>query len=129
MDVLDVRQFEAIRRSMLRSFGRMSSRDAKGFIIDLDRALEGAGLGGLTVKWRGGDDGLFTATGQFDGDPAAWPARMLAALEDLGYEDSAATVDVSSGAVHISFATWAPEIGLATVRIDAQPSAGDIRAR
>lgn len=121
MKPVNAEQFESVRRSMLRNVGRMTSENAQGFIIDLANALEEAGLDPASAKWRGGDDGLFTATGRFDGAPSDWSALMLVALDDLAYVDGCvATVDVSSDAVRVQFATWAPEIGLATVRIDAQ---------
>jgi hypothetical protein len=128
---VDTKEFEAVRRSMLLAFGRMTSRAARGFIIDLQNAIEDAGLDPTTVKWRGGDDALFTATGYFGETPSAWAALMLVALDDLAYADGGiATVDVSSDSVRVQFATWAPTIGLATVRMDAQPrSPGVIHAR
>lgn len=108
---------------MLRAFGRMTSGDAEGFIIDLQNAVEDAGLDPTPVKWHDGDDALFTATGQFHETPSAWAALMLVTLDDLAYRDGGiATVDVSSDSVRVQFATWAPTIGLATVRIDASPS-------
>lgn len=131
MKPVDTEQFEAVRRSMLRAFGRMTSGNAKGFIIDLQNAIEDAGLDPTTVKWRGGDDALFTATGQFDKTPSARAAFKLVTLDDLAYRDGGiATIDVSSDSVRVQFATWAPTIGLATVRIDARPkSPGVIDAR
>lgn len=121
MKPVNAEQFETVRRSMLRNLGRMTSGNAQGFIIDLSNALEKAGLDPTTAKWRGGDDGLFTATGRFDDTPSDWSALMLVALDDLAYVDGCiATVDVSSDSVRVQFATWAPTIGLATVRIDAQ---------
>jgi hypothetical protein len=122
MQPIDAEQFESVRRSMLRRFGRMSSRDAKGFIVTLDYYLEGAGsLDDLSVKWRGEDDGLFTAAGRFSGDAAPAATRLLAALDEVAYggDQAVATSSVTEGQVHVSFATWDPEIGLATVRIKA----------
>jgi hypothetical protein len=121
MKMMDARQFEAVRGSMLHRLGRISSSTAQGLIIDLQMAVERAGLIAAKVKWRGGDDGMFTATGQFDGEPSQWATGALAALDrDLLYDDGAATIDLSSAGVHISLATWAPDLGLATVQIDAK---------
>jgi hypothetical protein len=72
MKLLDARQFETVRKSMLRDFDRISSNSAHGFIINLREALERAGLIKSKVKWRGGDDGLFSATGLFAGEPTDW---------------------------------------------------------
>lgn len=129
MKLLDAREFEIVRKSMLRRYGRMSSRSAHGFMIDLDEAFDRAGLIKPKRKWRGDDDGLFTATGMFEGKPADWAKVALAHLEDMmAYgDDVAATIDVSPRAVRISLATWAATIGLATVRIDARRAdPGDI---
>lgn len=119
---IDEPQFEAARRSMLRQVGRMTSQNAEGFVIDLDYALEGdAGLEDVSIKWRGGDDGLFTAAGRFAGDAATAATRLLAALDDVAYgvDQAIATSSVTDGRVLVSFATWSPGIGLATVRIEA----------
>lgn len=124
MKPVDAEQFETVRGSMLRRFGRMSSRSAKGFIVTLDYYLEGdAGLDDLSVKWRGDDDGLFAAAGRFAGDAASAAIRLLAALDEVAFGDQAvATSTVTEGQVQVSFATWDPEIGLATVRIEAVAS-------
>lgn len=128
METMDTREFETVRRSMLARFGRISSNTAHGLIIDLQLALERAGLARPKIKWRGGDDGLFTATGEFDGQPEEWATKALAALDyDLLYEDGVVTLDVSPATVHITVATWAPDLGLATVQIDAlRLTSGDI---
>jgi hypothetical protein len=129
MKLMDARQFEILRKSMLRDFGRISSGDAHGFIIDLDVALERSGLKKPAIKWRGGDDGLFTATGKFEGQPTDSATLALEHLDDtVAYgDDVAVTLDVSPDAVHISLATWTPVIGLATIRIDVQRAdSGDI---
>jgi hypothetical protein len=98
MRVLDAGEFESTRRSGLRSFGRVSSRTAKGFIIELGQPLESAGLGETTVKWRGGDDGLFTVTGRFDGEPGGWTALVLAVAESCpGHGRSPTTASRSTG--------------------------------
>ncbi|MEX1171666.1 MAG: hypothetical protein WEG56_03530 [Chloroflexota bacterium] len=122
MVVIDEPQFEVVRRSMLRQLGRMSSQNAKGFVIELDYVLEGdAGLADVSIKWRGGDDGLFTAAGQFAGDAASAATRLLAALIDVAYavDQAIATSSVTDDRVLVSFATWSPGIGVATVRIEA----------
>ena len=121
MQTVDAARFETVRRSMLRQFGRISSRNAHGFIINLQVALDRAGMIKPEIKWRGGDDGLFTAAGQFEGEPKDWASVALAELDDeLTYEGAGVvSVDMSSAQVQISFATWDSEIGLATVRIDA----------
>lgn len=119
METMNARQFETVRRSMLDRFGRISSNTADGLIVDLQLALERAGLAKPKIKWRGGDDGLFTATGQFEGEPVEWATKALAALDYELYVDGVATLDMSPATVHISVATWAPDLGLATVQIDA----------
>lgn len=128
MEPVDAEQFESVRRSMLRTYGRMTYDNAQGFIIDLQNAIEDAGLDPTTAAWRGGEDALFIATGQFDEAPSDWSALMLAMLDVLAYRHGRiATVEVSSDAVRVLFATWAPKIGLATVQIDAVPKPpGDI---
>ncbi len=99
----------------------MSSRYAKDFIITLDHYLESeARLEGLSSKWRGNDDGLFTVAGRFSGDAASAATRLLAALDEVAFGDQAvATSSVTEERVRVSFATWDPEDGLATVRIEA----------
>ena len=118
---------------MLRRFGRMTSDDARGFVIDLDAALERAGLTRARVTWRGGDDGLFTVNAQASGPAEGAVLALLDELDDVAYGGDAcgATVTVAAGGAHVHFATWSPRIGLATVRIDVTDdrSTGDIAAR
>ena len=121
MKMTNAREFETERKLALARLGRISSSTAHGFIIDLQLALDRAGLTHSTIKWRGGEDGLFTATGRFDGESSEWATKALAALDYELYDDGVATVELSPAAVHISAATWAPELGLATVLIDAEP--------
>ena len=135
MKDIDNERFERLRRSKLREFGRMTSSDADGFIINLDHALETiARLGAVRCKWRGEEDGLFTATGTFQGDSSQVAGRIRLSFDDLAYgpDQAVATMSVSAGHVSASFATWADRIGLATVRLDAvqlDTASGDIPER
>lgn len=113
----------------------MTSGDAHGFIINLDHALETIGrLEQLRCKWRGEEDGLYTAVGAFHGDASQAARRILASFDDLAYgpDQGLATLDVTAGRVNASFATWTEQIGLATVRLDAvklDTDSGDIAGR
>jgi hypothetical protein len=116
---------------MLRAFGRLSSRGAKGFILELDSALENqAGLDALRIAWRGGDDALFAATGRFAGSADEAAQQVLAALDYVAFDpaQTVATVSIGGANVHVSFACWDADIGLATVQLDvtSQIVSGDI---
>ena len=79
-------EFEKLREAMLQRYLRITSRSADGFIIDLGNALEKAGLDKVKVRWRGGEDGLFTATGEFEGNVENALAVVLGELDDVAYQ-------------------------------------------
>jgi hypothetical protein len=59
------------------------------------------------------------ATGAFDGDPAAVAAGVLAVLgEEVAYDEAIAAVTASPDSVHVSFLTWATDLGVASVCVD-----------
>jgi hypothetical protein len=120
---VDATELEARRRSLLAELGRIRSSDAKGFLVDLNHFLEEAGLTNVKARWRGDDPCAFTATGEFQGDSADVEAGLLIALgDDVAYDEAIAAVTTSSDGVHVSFLTWATELGVASVCIDLSRS-------
>jgi hypothetical protein len=116
---VDATELEVRRRSLLAELGRIRSSNAKGFLADLDRFIAEAGITKLETRWRGDDRCAFMATGAFDGDPAAVAAGVLAVLgEEVAYDEAIAAVTASPDSVHVSFLTWATDLGVASVCVD-----------
>lgn len=116
---MDARAFESLRQARLREYGWIMPDDAQGLVSDLGDAFEDAGFAGIRVEWRG--NGTFFAGGDVaPGGPDRFGA-LLAALVRASYgpDRCAATGANEDGRVVISFATWTPEIGVATVRVEA----------
>lgn len=127
MKLVDEVAFAETRRMALKEQGGVTPSNAEGFLLDLDYALEGAGLLDLKVSGGGGDDCGFTAVGQFAGNPEETAREIVALLaEKVTYGDGreAATVSSSAGHLRVSFLTWAPEIGVATVCIELTAAPG-----
>ena len=119
--------FDETRRIALKAVGRITSSNAKGFLLDLDHALDGAGILGLKVRWRGDEDCGFTVEGRFAGDPDVTARDIVAALaENVSYGDGrdAATVRTSADSVQVSFHTWNADTGMATVCIEITADTG-----
>jgi hypothetical protein len=125
--LVDEVAFAEIRRVALKAVGRITSSNAEGFIIDLDYALENAGILDLKLRWRGDDDCGFTALGRSKDDPEVTARRIVAVLADkVTYGDGhdAAAVTSSAERVRVSFLTWTADIGVAIVCIDVTAVTG-----
>jgi hypothetical protein len=126
MKPVDAPEFEALRRNVLRRYGRIRSSDAKGFLVDLDRALVNSGLTKVKARWRGDPDWGFTATAEYPGAPEETTASVLNCLvDDVAYGDVEAATPFAGAAVvavgdsvQVLFVTWHPDIGAASVRVD-----------
>jgi len=116
-------KFVQLRRSALAQLPPIAGRNADGFMLDVQYALEGkAGLARVRVKKTGDLDCRFRATAGFGGnlEEATW--RILSALEeDIGYAEAedVASISTAPDLVQISYLTWATEIGVVTLWIEA----------
>jgi hypothetical protein len=126
MKPVDAPEFAALRRKVLRHYGRIRSADARGFLIDLDQALEKSGLSKVKARWRGDPDWGFTATAEYPGTPEEAISSVLSCLiDDVAYSDvepatpfASASIDRVGPTIQVLFVTWHPDIGAASVRVD-----------
>lgn len=118
METIDARAFETLRQSKLREYGWIMPDDAQGFVSDLGDAFEDAGFASIGVAWLG--NGMFSAGGDIPPGIGRFGALLQALVRaSYGPDRCAATGANEDGRVVISFATWTPEIGVATVRVEA----------
>lgn len=122
MKRLGERELGALSRAT-GQIGLIGGINAKGFLIDLEYALEyEAGLKKVSVRKTGEPECRFRVSALYEGDAEQAAHRILAVFEGrIAYssEDAVVAWTISDGTIQFSFLTQAATIGVATVCLRA----------
>lgn len=122
MKLVERNEFEAEREAIRARMARISWQEGQGFQLDLDYALtDWDDLSSVQVTWRGEDECVFAASGEFQGDAAEVERKLLAVLDEkciYSEGGGVASVAASADRLRVSFLTWTTRIGFVTACID-----------